>query len=64
MTKLTKSVSRESGATILSSGKDRPIIATLEPPCILALRLKGTRKIYRLALDGLFLLTVQRDTER
>lgn len=63
MTKLTKPVRRETDSTVYEQGKHRPVIVSLEPPGLITFRLKGTRRTYRLTVDGCYLLAVKAHLE-
>lgn len=63
MTKLRKPVRRETGATIYERCKHRPVVVTLEPPSIIAFRLKGTRRTFRLTVDGCYTMAVKAAVE-
>ncbi len=59
MTKLKRTVSRETHGTIYSQGKHRSVVVSIEPPNVLGFRLKGTRTTYYLTSDGCYLAAVQ-----
>jgi len=59
MTLLSKVVTRETYAHQFECGKHRAIIVALEPPGILAFRLKGTQRVYRLPVSTCFMLAVK-----
>ena len=63
MTKLTKPVRRETSSTVYERCQHRPVILTLEPPGLLAFRLKGCRRTYRLTVDGCYMMAVKADVE-
>jgi hypothetical protein len=60
-TRLTRPVTRETSVTVRDGGRVREVIVTLEPSCVLALRLKGTRTTYRVTADAVYHLAVKRE---
>lgn len=59
MTKLKRTVRRETHGTVYSQGKHREVIVSIEPPNVLGFRLKGTRRTYYLTSDGCYLVAVK-----
>lgn len=63
MTKVTRPVRRETiavdGGGILSLGKVRPVIVSIEPPNVMGFRLKGQRKTFHLTAEYCFLQAVK-----
>lgn len=59
MTKVRKTVYRETVGGILERGKNRPVIVSIEPPNIIGLRLKGMRKTFYLTAEGCFMQAVK-----
>lgn len=59
MTSLTKPVRRESSAVIRERGQSRPIIITLEPPCLLKFRAKGCKRSYAITANQAYCLAVR-----
>jgi hypothetical protein len=58
-TRLVTPVSRETSAKIFERSKNREIIVTLEPPCQIGTRLKGTKRTYWLDADTVYYLAVK-----
>ena len=58
MTKLTKKVARETGATVFER-KVRPVIVSFEPPDLIGFRLKGTRRTYFLPAGSCYYMAVK-----
>lgn len=63
MTKLTKPVRRETLSRVYERCQHRAVILTVEPPGLLAFRLKGCRRTYRLTIDGCYMLAVKAEVE-
>ena len=61
MTDLKKPVSRVSQGKVFEAGKLRPIVVTLEPPCLLKFRPKGCKKSYSLTTADCYSLAVKAD---
>lgn len=59
MTKLSKTVQRETSATVRDAGRVRQVIVSLEPTCLIGLRLKGTRTTYYLDAAGAWYAAVR-----
>lgn len=59
MTKLLKSISRETSARQFERGKQREVIVTLEPPSRLGFRLKGTKRTFYLEAGSCYDLAVR-----
>lgn len=59
MTKISRPTKRETYGTVFSQGKHRPVIVSIQPPNVIGFRLKGTRRIYYLTSDGLYLRALQ-----
>lgn len=59
MTRLTRAVSRETTGRIFERSVYRQIIVTLEPPCKITLRLKGTRRRFALDAETVYQLAVK-----
>jgi len=60
MTKVRRIVKRETeGDGVLSAGKIRAVIVSVEPPNLLGFRLKGTRRTYYLTAEWGFMQAVQ-----
>lgn len=55
MTMLRRKLTRETSATIFESGRHRGVMVSLEPPCLIGLRLKGTRRTFYLPVDRAYL---------
>lgn len=51
MTMLKRKLMRETSATIFEMGRHRAVMVSLEPPCLIGLRLKGTRRTFYLPVD-------------
>ena len=58
---LKKPVSRVSRGMVFEAGKFRPVVITLEPPCILKFRAKGCKKSYSLTTDACYSMAVKAD---
>jgi len=63
MTELKKPVRRVSGDSVFEAGKLRPVIITLEPPCVLKFRAKGCKKTYSLTIAACYSMAVKADIE-
>ncbi len=59
MTKVKKPIYRETVGGILSSGKIRPVIVSIEPPNVIGFRLKGMHRTVYLTAESCFLKAVQ-----
>lgn len=59
MTMLKRKLTRETSATIFESGRHRAVMVSLEPPCLIGLRLKGTRRTFYLPVDRAYLSAVK-----
>ena len=60
MTKVKKTLSRETDGRVREQGKMRAIIVSLEPGGLIGFRAKGTRRTYHLAVEGCFDLAVKK----
>lgn len=59
MTTLKRKLVRETSATIFELGRHRAVMVSLEPPCLIGLRLKGTRRTFYLTADKTYLAAVK-----
>ena len=59
MTMLKRKLTRETSATIFETGRQRAVMVSLEPPCLIGLRLKGTRRTFYLPVDRAYLAAVK-----
>ena len=59
MTMLKRKLTRETSATIFEQGRHRAVMVSLEPPCLIGLRLKGTRRTFYLSADKAYLAAVK-----
>jgi hypothetical protein len=59
VTKLTRTLARETSATVFDQGKQRPVIVTLEPGGLVVLRLKGTRRAITFDAQSLYVRGVK-----
>ena len=58
MTMLKRKLMRETSATVFELGRHRAVMVSLEPPCLIGLRLKGTRRTFYLPVDKAYLAAV------
>lgn len=61
MTKVRKAVRRETFGCLYESGKSRPVIVSIEPPNLVGLRLKGTRRTYWLTAESIYMQALKAD---
>lgn len=54
MTKLKRTVERETSATVFEQGKRRAVVVALDPSGFIVFRLKGTRRRFELGVVGLY----------
>lgn len=59
MTNLTRPVKRVSAGGVFEAGKMRPIVVTLEPPCVLKFRAKGCKRSYSLTIAACYTMAVK-----
>jgi hypothetical protein len=59
MTMLKRKLTRETSATIFESGRHRAVMVSLDPPYLIGLRLKGTRRTFYLPVDRAYLAAVK-----
>jgi hypothetical protein len=59
MTMLKHKLTRETSATVFELGRHRAVMVSLEPPCLIGLRLKGTRRTFYLTVDKAYLAAVK-----
>ena len=59
MTNLTKPVRRVSAGRVFDAGKMRPVVVTLEPPCVLKFRAKGCKRNYSLTIAACYIMAVK-----
>jgi hypothetical protein len=59
MTRLKHKLKRETSATVFELGRHRAVIVSLEPPCLISLRLKGTRRTFYLSADTAYVRAVK-----
>lgn len=59
MTMLKRKLTRETSATIFELGRHRAVMVSLELPCLIGLRLKGTRRTFYLPVDKAYLAAVK-----
>lgn len=59
MTTLKRKLTRETTATIFELGRRRAVMVSLEPPCLIGLRLKGTHRTFYLSADKAYLAAVK-----
>lgn len=59
MTTCTRPVRRETHGTIFECGKHRPVIVSIEPPNVIGLRLKGTRRTYFLTSEVAYMVALR-----
>lgn len=59
MTDLTKTVARVTRKTVHEASRDRQIVVILEPPGQIGFRLKGTRKVFWLSVEGCYQAAVK-----
>jgi hypothetical protein len=59
MTMLKRKLTREASATVFELGRRRAVMMSLEPPCLIGLRLKGTRRTFYLPVGKTYLAAVK-----
>ena len=57
--KLKSKVERETDATVFERSQHRPVILSFEPPDLVGVRLKRTRRTYYLSAESLYYLAVR-----
>jgi len=63
MTDLERTIKRVSAGMVREAGKMRPVVISLEPPCVLGFRAKGCQKTYKLTADACYWLAVKADQQ-
>lgn len=63
MIHLKRTIKRVSAGMVREAGKVRPVVISLEPPCVLGFRAKGCRKTYKLTADACYWLAVKADRQ-
>lgn len=59
MTMLKRKLIRETSATVFELGRHRAVMVSLEPPCLIGLRLKRTLRTFYLSVDKAYLAAVK-----
>ena len=59
MTMLKRKLTRETSATVFELGRHRAVMVSLEPPCLIGIRLKGTRRTFYLPVNKAYLAAVK-----
>jgi hypothetical protein len=59
MTMLKRKLTRETNATVFELGRHHAVMVSLEPPCLIGLRLKGTRRTFYLPVDKAYLAAIK-----
>lgn len=59
MTTLKTPIRRETSGTIFDRGQRRRVIVSLEPPNVIAVRLKGTRTEHRITSEAVYMMALK-----
>lgn len=64
MTSLKRRIKRETSAKIFERSTYRSVIVTLDPPCRIGFRLKGTRRTFWLDADTCYAVAAAAELDR